>query len=168
MFTRSLQRQAIRFNSTVAKSAPRALSNAYIGKLESRWTTLPKEDQQTIIEELKSRMELPWQELSPAEKRLLTTFPLENGDQEDRYMLQEKNHKFFGSSLVVSLDQSLCLLVSRCWLNQLQHLWAENGKRSRTSTWSQRTPTHSLVTHKFNKLYFQIGKSFSMGLYLCH
>ena len=69
MFTRSLQRQAIRFNSTVAKSAPRALSNAYIGKLESRWTTLPKEDQQTIIEELKSRMELPWQELSPAEKK---------------------------------------------------------------------------------------------------
>ncbi|KAI3407148.1 cox5 [Candida oxycetoniae] len=70
MFMKSLQRQAIRFNSTVAKStASRALSNAYIGKIESRWTSLPKEDQQTLIEELKARMELPWQELTPAEKK---------------------------------------------------------------------------------------------------
>ncbi|CAX45149.1 cytochrome C oxidase polypeptide V, mitochondrial precursor, putative [Candida dubliniensis CD36] len=84
MFMRSLQRAAtkanvssttssiIRFNSTVAKSStttPRALSNAYIGNLESRWTSLPKQDQQTLIDELKSRMELPWQELTPAEKK---------------------------------------------------------------------------------------------------
>lgn len=69
MFARSLQRQAIRFNSTVARSSSKTLSNAYIGKLESRWTTLPKEEQQTIIEELKSRMELPWQDLSVAEKK---------------------------------------------------------------------------------------------------
>lgn len=75
MFMKSLQRAAvrsntaIRFNSTVAKTAPKALSNAYIGNLETRWSKLPEKDQQTLIDELKTRMELPWQELSPAEKR---------------------------------------------------------------------------------------------------
>ncbi|WLF76609.1 Cytochrome c oxidase subunit 5B, mitochondrial [Lodderomyces elongisporus] len=70
MSENTLVKQSIRLNSTVAKSsAPRALSNAYIGKLESRWTALPKEDQNTLIEELKARMELPWQELTSAEKK---------------------------------------------------------------------------------------------------
>lgn len=69
MFRQSIQRFAIRNQSTVSKSAPRALSNAYVAKLDSRWETLPKEDQTTMIEELKTRMELPWQELTPAEKK---------------------------------------------------------------------------------------------------
>lgn len=69
MFRQSLVRTAIRSQSTVAKKAPRALSNAYVGKLEDRWETLPKEDQTTLIDELKTRMELPWKELSPAEKK---------------------------------------------------------------------------------------------------
>lgn len=69
MFRQSLVRTAIRSQSTVAKTAPRSLSNAYVGKLEERWETLPKEDQTTLIEELKSRMELSWKELSPAEKK---------------------------------------------------------------------------------------------------
>ncbi|CAK9436209.1 uncharacterized protein LODBEIA_P07670 [Lodderomyces beijingensis] len=74
MLSKTLQRQALRFNSSsvaksAASSAPRALSNAYLGKIENRWTTLPKEDQHTLIEELKTRMELPWQELTTAEKR---------------------------------------------------------------------------------------------------
>lgn len=69
MFRQSLQRIAIRQQSTVTKAAPRALSNAYVGKLETRWDTLPKEDQTSLIEQLKTRMELPWQELTPAEKK---------------------------------------------------------------------------------------------------
>ncbi|KAI5963578.1 cox5 [Candida pseudojiufengensis] len=69
IFIKSLTRQSIRFNSTVAKSTPRALSNAYVGNLETRWVALPKEDQQSIIEELKTRMELPWSELTNAEKQ---------------------------------------------------------------------------------------------------
>ena len=44
MFRQSIQRLAIRNQSTVSKSVPRALSNAYVSKLDSRWETLPKED----------------------------------------------------------------------------------------------------------------------------
>lgn len=69
MFRQSIQRIAVRQQSTVAKTAPRALSNAYVGKLDSRWESLPKEDRDTLIGELKGRMELPWQELTPAEKK---------------------------------------------------------------------------------------------------
>ncbi|KAL7664197.1 Uncharacterized protein ABC855_g3029 [[Candida] zeylanoides] len=69
MFRQSVQRLAVRHQSTVAKSAPRALSNSHVGNLSTRWETLPKEDQTTLIEELKSRMEGPWQELTPAEKK---------------------------------------------------------------------------------------------------
>ncbi|EGW32342.1 cytochrome-c oxidase subunit VA [Spathaspora passalidarum NRRL Y-27907] len=69
MLSRSLQRTAVRFNSTVSKSAPRALSNAYVSKLEERWTHLAQQDQQALIQELKARMELPWGELTSAEKK---------------------------------------------------------------------------------------------------
>ncbi|ABN65804.1 cytochrome-c oxidase subunit Va [Scheffersomyces stipitis CBS 6054] len=69
MFRPAITRLAIRHQSTVSKTAPRALSNAYVGKLETRWATLPKQDQTALIDELKARMELPWQELSPAEKK---------------------------------------------------------------------------------------------------
>lgn len=69
MFRQSIQRLAIRNQSTVAQSAPKALSNAYVGKLDTRWETLPKEDQTAMIEELKTRMELPWQELTASEKK---------------------------------------------------------------------------------------------------
>ncbi|KAK6205401.1 cytochrome-c oxidase subunit VA [Scheffersomyces amazonensis] len=69
MFRKSIQRLAVRHQSSVAKSAPRPLSNAYVGKLETRWTSLPKEDQSALIDSLKTRMELPWQELTPAEKK---------------------------------------------------------------------------------------------------
>lgn len=106
--TASITTSILRFNSTVAKStsaAPRALSNAYIGNLESRWTSLPKQDQQTLIDELKSRMELPWQELTPAEKKLLIIFHLVNGGQELHYIYQVKDLKYFGLLLVVLLLQ---------------------------------------------------------------
>ncbi|EDK41013.1 hypothetical protein PGUG_05111 [Meyerozyma guilliermondii ATCC 6260] len=69
MLRSSIQRIAVRSQSTVTKTAPRALSNAYVGSLETRWETLPKEDQTRITEELKARMELPWQELTTAEKK---------------------------------------------------------------------------------------------------
>lgn len=69
MFRQSVARLAIRQQSTVAKTAPRGLSNSYVGSLETRWESLPKEDQTTLIEELKTRMEGPWQELTPAEKK---------------------------------------------------------------------------------------------------
>lgn len=61
--------RAVRHNSSVAKQAPRALSNAYVSHIESRWELLPKGDQTALIDELKARMELPWQELTPAEKK---------------------------------------------------------------------------------------------------
>ncbi|KAG7666117.1 cox5 [[Candida] subhashii] len=69
MLVKSLTRTAIRFNSTVAKTAPKALSTAYLGNLETRWTSLPKQDQEALIEELKARMTLPWNELTSAEKK---------------------------------------------------------------------------------------------------
>lgn len=69
MFRQSIQRLAVRSQSTVAKSNSRVLSNAYVGQLEKRWETLPKEDQTTLIDDLKSRMELPWSELSAEEKK---------------------------------------------------------------------------------------------------
>lgn len=61
--------RAVRFNSTVAKAASKPLSNAYVNKLDSRWEALAKEDQTALIDELKTRMELPWQQLTPAEKK---------------------------------------------------------------------------------------------------
>lgn len=102
MFMKSLQRAAvrsntaIRFNSTVAKTAPRSLSNAYIGNLEARWSKLPEKDQQHLIEELKTRMELPWQELTPAEKKAAYYISLVNGVQELHCIFQVKELKFSG------------------------------------------------------------------------
>lgn len=61
--------RSIRFNSTVAKVAPRPLSNAYVNQLESRWETLPKNDQTALINDLKERMKLSWGELTVAEKK---------------------------------------------------------------------------------------------------
>ncbi|ODV76882.1 COX4-domain-containing protein [Suhomyces tanzawaensis NRRL Y-17324] len=69
MFRQTLQRIAVRSQSTVTKAAPRPLSNAHVSNLEGRWGSLPKEDQTALIEELKTRMELPWSELSVAEKK---------------------------------------------------------------------------------------------------
>ncbi|CUM65671.1 uncharacterized protein PRCAT00003319001 [Priceomyces carsonii] len=69
MFRQSAQRLVVRYQSSVAKTAPKPLSVAYVGKLETRWEGLPKEDQTQLIDELKARMELPWQELTPSEKR---------------------------------------------------------------------------------------------------
>lgn len=69
MLRNSIQRLAIRHQSTVAKAAPRPLSNAYVSNLETRWDSLPKDDQTALIESLKTRMELPWQELTVAEKK---------------------------------------------------------------------------------------------------
>lgn len=61
--------KAVRFQSAVATSAPRVLSNAYVGSLETRWAKLPKQDQSQIIKDLRKRMELPWAELSVQEKK---------------------------------------------------------------------------------------------------
>ena len=67
---RPISRLAIRYQSTVAKSASsRALSNAHVSSLETRWATLPKSDQTALIDELKARQALPWQELTAAEKK---------------------------------------------------------------------------------------------------
>ncbi|CAH6720337.1 cytochrome c oxidase subunit 5A, mitochondrial [[Candida] jaroonii] len=66
---KSVIRSSVRYQSTVAKTVPRPLSNAYVGQLEKRWETLPKEDQTALIDELKTRMELPWKELTSEEKK---------------------------------------------------------------------------------------------------
>lgn len=60
--------QALRYQSAVS-SAPRTLSNAYVGKLETRWLSLPKQDQTQLINDLKSRMELNWKDLLVEEKK---------------------------------------------------------------------------------------------------
>lgn len=48
---------------------PAALSPAYVGKLPERWGNLPQADRAQLIADLKSRMLLDWQELTPAEKK---------------------------------------------------------------------------------------------------
>ncbi|CAI5756913.1 unnamed protein product [Candida verbasci] len=105
---KSLTRTAIRYNSTVAKTAPRALSNAYIGNLESRWTSLPKEDQQSLIEELKVRQELPWQELTPAEKKAAYYISFgEWGPRKPLYGPGEQSKVFWGTAGLIVLSAVL-------------------------------------------------------------
>lgn len=60
--------QSVRYQSAVAE-AGRSLSNAYVGKLETRWVSLPKQDQTQLINDLKTRMELNWKELLVEEKK---------------------------------------------------------------------------------------------------
>lgn len=90
--------RAVRFNSTVAKAAPKPLSNAYVNKLETRWENLPKEDQTALIDELKARMELPWQELSPAEKKAAYYISFgEWGPRKPLYAPGERSKIFWGT-----------------------------------------------------------------------
>lgn len=87
--------RAVRFNSTVA---PRALSNAYVNKLDTRWESLPKQDQTALIDELKTRMELPWQELTPAEKKAAYYISFgEWGPRKPLYGPGDKNKVFWGT-----------------------------------------------------------------------
>lgn len=98
MFRQTLQRSAIRYQSTVAKSAPRPLSNAYVGKLDTRWNSLPKEDQTLLIDELKARMELPWQELTPSEKKAAYYISFgEWGPRKPLYAPGDKSKIFWGT-----------------------------------------------------------------------
>lgn len=69
MFRPTILRSTVRFQSAVALPTPKVLSNAYVGALETRWSHLPKPEQKTLISELNARMELPWQELTTAEKK---------------------------------------------------------------------------------------------------
>ncbi|KAF5210578.1 Cytochrome c oxidase polypeptide 5B, mitochondrial [Clavispora lusitaniae] len=90
--------RAVRFNSTVAKAAPKPLSNAYVNKLETRWESLPKQDQTALIEELKARMELPWQELTPAEKKAAYYISFgEWGPRKPLYAPGDKSKIFWGT-----------------------------------------------------------------------
>lgn len=90
--------RAVRFQSTVAKAAPRPLSNAYVNNLETRWEKLPKEDQTALIDELKARQELPWQELTAAEKKAAYYISFgEWGPRKPLYLPGEKNKIFWGT-----------------------------------------------------------------------
>lgn len=90
--------RTVRFNSTVAKAAPKALSNAYVNNLETRWETLPKQDQTALIEELKARMELPWTELTPAEKKAAYYISFgEWGPRKPLYAPGDKSKVFWGT-----------------------------------------------------------------------
>lgn len=90
--------RAVRFNSTVAKTAPRALSNAYVNSLETRWEKLPQEDQTALIDELKARMELPWAELTTAEKKAAYYISFgEWGPRKPLYAPGEKSKIFWGT-----------------------------------------------------------------------
>lgn len=97
MLRQSIQRLAVRQQSTVAKSAPRALSNSYVSNLATRWESLPKEDQTTLIEELKTRMEGPWQELTAAEKKAAYYISFgEWGPRRPLYQPGDKSKIFWG------------------------------------------------------------------------
>lgn len=90
--------RAVRFNSTVAKTAPKPLSNAYVNKLETRWEKLPKEDQTALIDELKARMELPWQELTSGEKKAAYYISFgEWGPRKPLYGPGDKSKIFWGT-----------------------------------------------------------------------
>ncbi|CCE82397.1 Piso0_002122 [Millerozyma farinosa CBS 7064] len=97
MFRQSIQRLAVRHQSTVAKSVPKPLSNAYISHLETRWEGLPKDDQAVLIEELKLRMQGPWQELTPAEKKAAYYISFgEWGPRKPLYGPGDRNKVFWG------------------------------------------------------------------------
>lgn len=97
MLVKTLQRTAIRFNSTVAKAAPKPLSNAYLGNLEARWTSLAKQDQEALITELKARMALPWAELTSAEKKAAYYISFGAwGPRRPIYQPGDKQRIFFG------------------------------------------------------------------------
>ncbi|OBA23336.1 cytochrome c oxidase subunit IV [Metschnikowia bicuspidata var. bicuspidata NRRL YB-4993] len=90
--------RAVRFNSTVAKAAPRPLSSAYVNHLETRWNKLPKEDQTALIDELKARMELPWQELTSGEKKAAYYISFgEWGPRKPLYAPGDKSKIFWGT-----------------------------------------------------------------------
>lgn len=90
--------QAVRFNSTVAKAAPKALSNAYVNKLETRWEKLPEADQTALISELKARMELPWTELTNGEKKAAYYISFgEWGPRKPLYAPGDKSKIFWGT-----------------------------------------------------------------------
>lgn len=90
--------RAVRNLSTVAKAAPRPLSNAYVNHLETRWEKLPKEDQTQLIDQLKSRMELPWQDLTQAEKKAAYYISFgEWGPRKPLYAPGEANKIFWGT-----------------------------------------------------------------------
>ena len=116
---RTSLRIATRSQSTVAKTAPRALSNAYLGNLESRWTTLPKEDQTALIEELKTRMELPWQNLTTAEKKAAYYISFGEWAQESHCTTQVTSLRSSGVLPVPLLHQSLSSQVSDLWASLL-------------------------------------------------
>ncbi|CAK7901410.1 cytochrome c oxidase subunit 5A, mitochondrial [[Candida] anglica] len=97
MLRTTIPRLAVRQQSTVAKAAPRALSNSYVGSLDKRWESLPKDDQTTLIEELKTRMEGPWQELTAAEKKAAYYISFgEWGPRRPLYQPGEKSKVFWG------------------------------------------------------------------------
>lgn len=90
--------RAIRLNSTVAKAAAKPLSNAHVAHLETRWEKLPKEDQSALIDELKARMELPWQELTAGEKKAAYYISFgEWGPRRPLYAPGEKSKIFWGT-----------------------------------------------------------------------
>lgn len=89
--------KSIRFNSTVAKVAPRPLSNAYVSQLESRWENLPKNDQTALITDLKERMKLSWGELTVAEKKAAYYISYgEWGPRTPLYTSGDKSRVFWG------------------------------------------------------------------------
>lgn len=97
MLRQSLLRAA-RFQSTVAKTAPRPLSNAYVNHLETRWEKLPQQDQTALIDQLKARQELPWQELTAAEKKAAYYISFgEWGPRKPLYLPGERNKIFWGT-----------------------------------------------------------------------
>ena len=98
MISKNLQRLVVRSQSTVAKTTPRPLSNAYIGDLAKRWETMPKDEQGVLIEDLKTRMTLPWQELTPAEKKAVYYISYgEWGPRKPLYGPGEANKVFWGT-----------------------------------------------------------------------
>lgn len=84
----------------MAKTAPRALSNAYVNQLEARWETLPQADQSALINDLKERMKISWGELTPAEKKAAYYISYgEWGPRAPLYSPGDKSKVFWGTMI---------------------------------------------------------------------
>lgn len=120
--------QSVRMQSSVAS---RPLSNAYVGQLEKRWESLPKEDQSALIDELKVRQELPWKQLTTEEKK--AAYYISFGEWGPRRPLKtpkQKQQVFWGT---------IGGLVAGVGLFALMRSFAQPGPETLNRAWQEKS-----------------------------
>lgn len=104
--------RSIRLNSTVAKAAPRPLSNAYVNKLETRWESLPETDKNALINDLRERMKVSWNELTVAEKKAAYYVSYGGwGPRTPMYGPNDKSNIFWGTMAGMGAGLALFLFL---------------------------------------------------------